>query len=230
MPARSLLFKTQLDEALARATHAESVNERHLLGLIGEIANAAEPPHRSLLGHSWRVCRLARRVAEQLDLPAIEIERTAAAALFHDAGKVRIDQAIWAKPTSLDAAEFKLVKMHPIYGAEMMRAYAPLETIISGIELHHEALDGSGYPYQLSASDIPLIARVTTIADAFDAMTSTREYQAAITPEAALHTLRTLAGVKFDSDAVDALCTVMRGCGDDAAPPLMYESVVVRTA
>jgi HD-GYP domain-containing protein (c-di-GMP phosphodiesterase class II) len=167
-----------------------------------------------------------------MGLETLVIERISAAALFHDIGKSRIDSRIWSKPTLLDPDEFELVKMHPVLGAEMMRVCAPLDEIISGIELHHEALDGSGYPYGLRDSQIPVTARVTTVADAFDAMTSMRTYQAPIAAEAALNTLRHLAGAKFDVSAVSALCDVMGGCADQgpSGPGGLFADLIVRTA
>ena len=224
-----LRLKTRLDAAMSHASPAQCANEQHVLGLIRTICFEADATENSLAGHSCRVSRLTRRISEQVGLSAVDIERSAAAGLFHDIGKLRIDGGIWTKPAVLDAAEFELVKMHPIYGAEMMRSYPALNAIIPGIELHHEALDGSGYPYRLKEDRIPMTARVTAVADAFDAMTSTREYQAAIPPDAALNTLRSLAGVKFDAAAVEALCDVMQGLADDGAPALVYESLIART-
>jgi putative nucleotidyltransferase with HDIG domain len=232
VPPTSLHFKTQLDRALEAATSAEREDEVYVLARIREIAEAADPAPNTLSGHSCRVSRLARRIAEQMDLESLVIERISAAALFHDIGKSRIDSRIWSKPSVLDAEEFELVKMHPVLGAEMMRVWAPLDEIIPGIELHHEALDGSGYPYGLHGSEIPLTARVTTIADAFDAMTSMRIYQAPLAAEAALNTLRHLAGVKFDACAVVALCDVMGGCVDQgtSGPEGLFDDLIVRTA
>jgi HD-GYP domain-containing protein (c-di-GMP phosphodiesterase class II) len=165
-----------------------------------------------------------------MKLQPAEIERIAAAGLFHDLGKSRIDSRIWTKPSGLDAEEFEVVKMHPVLGAEMIRSFTALQSIVPGVELHHEALDGSGYPYRLRDKDIPLTARVTTVADVFDAMTTTRTYQAAITAEAALGALRHLAGVKFDARAVSALCEVMEGCEADVEPALIYEQLIARLA
>lgn len=232
VPPTSLHFKTRLDHALAASTSAERENEVYVLAQIRHIANSADPVPNTLAGHSCRVSRLARRIAEQMELRSLAIERIAAAALFHDIGKSRIDCRIWSKPTMLDPEEFELVKMHPILGAEIMRAYAPLHHVICGIELHHEALDGSGYPHQLRGVDIPLTARVTTVADAFDAMTSMRTYQEAIGAAAALSTLRELAGVKFDGAAVNALCMVMNGGRDDAPlqKPPAFDALIARTA
>ncbi len=232
VPPTSLHFKTRLDHALAASTSTERENELYVLAQIREIANAADPVPNTLSGHSCRVSRLARRIAERMELHSLAIERIAAAGLFHDIGKSRIDSRIWSKPTMLDPEEFELVKMHPILGAEMMSSYAPLHQVICGIELHHEALDGSGYPHQLRGSDIPLTARVTTVADAFDAMTSMRTYQDAVGVEAALGTLRQLAGVKFDDAAVVALCSVMDGCRDDLPPRRTpaFNDLVARTA
>jgi putative nucleotidyltransferase with HDIG domain len=232
VPPTSLHFKTQLDHALESATHAERENELYVLAQIREITNGADCDPNTLSGHSCRVSRLARRIAEKMDLRPLMIERIAAAALFHDIGKSRIDSNIWTKPTVLDAEEFALVKMHPVLGAEIMRPYAPLANIIPGIELHHEALDGSGYPYGLCGADIPATARVTTVADAFDAMTSARTYQAAIATSVALTTLRQLADVKFDAAAVAALCDLFDGYTDEKSPQsaAAFHDLIARSA
>jgi len=109
------------------------------------------------------------------------------------------------KPGALTAEEFEIMKQHPVKGANIMRPVAQLKEMLPGIELHHEHVDGCGYPYGLRGNQIPLMARIIAVADTLDAITTNRPYQSAMDLEYALVKIRQLTGTKFDGSVVDAL-------------------------
>ena len=109
------------------------------------------------------------------------------------------------KPGKLTTEEFSLMKQHPLKGANIMRPVAQLKEMLPGIELHHEHVDGRGYPHGLAGDEIPLMARIIAVADTLDAMTTNRPYQSAMDLEFAMNRILELANTKFDAAVVDAL-------------------------
>jgi HD-GYP domain-containing protein (c-di-GMP phosphodiesterase class II) len=143
-----------------------------------------------------------------MDLPAEFLETLQISAQLHDVGKIGIEDRILKKPGALTAEEFEVMKTHTTKGANILRPVKQLAEMLPGIELHHEALDGRGYPYGLKDDQIPLLARVIAVADTFDALTTNRPYQHAHTPEEALRIIHNLAGKRLDPKAVDAITAV----------------------
>jgi HD-GYP domain-containing protein (c-di-GMP phosphodiesterase class II) len=129
-------------------------------------------------------------------------------AQLHDVGKIGIEDHILKKPGALTEEEFEVMKTHTTKGANILRPVTQLAEMLPGIELHHEALDGRGYPYGLKGDQIPLLARVIAVADTFDALTTNRPYQQAHTPDQALQIIKNLAGKRLDPAAVAALLAV----------------------
>jgi HD-GYP domain-containing protein (c-di-GMP phosphodiesterase class II) len=125
--------------------------------------------------------------------------------LLHDVGKIGVDDRVLKKPGKLTDEEFELMKQHTVKGANIMRPVAQLKDVLPGIELHHERLDGGGYPYGLSADQIPMMARIIAVADTLDAITTNRPYQSAMDLEFALDRIRSLAVSRFDPRVVNAL-------------------------
>ena len=156
-------------------------------------------------GHSGRVAEYATLICREFGLNDHETERIRFSALLHDIGKIGMDQKILTKPSELTPAEFAILKTHPSRGAEMLRPVGAFADLLPGIELHHESLDGTGYPHGLRHGEIPIMARIIAVADAFDAMTHNRTYQNAMDGSYALRLIRTMAGRKFDERAVNAL-------------------------
>lgn len=157
-------------------------------------------------GHSGRVAEYSSLICSELGLSAQESLRIRLSALLHDIGKIGMDQKILTKPGELTAEEFVILKTHPTRGAEMLRPVLDFADLLPGVELHHESLDGAGYPYGLKGDEIPLMARVIAVADTFDAMTHNRTYQNALDGSYALRIIRSMAGKKFDERAVEAIC------------------------
>jgi len=123
-------------------------------------------------------------------------------------GKIGIEDRILKKPGALTPDEFEIMKTHTTKGGTILRPVEALKEMIPGIELHHESLDGRGYPYGLKGDAIPLMARVITVADTFDAMTTNRPYQAAMDPEYVVRIINSLATNKFDPRVVAAITSV----------------------
>jgi putative nucleotidyltransferase with HDIG domain len=157
-------------------------------------------------GHSGRVAEYSTLICTELGLSPQESLRIRLSALLHDIGKIGMDQQILTKPGVLTPEEFAILKTHTTRGAEMLRPVPEFADLLAGVELHHESLDGSGYPYGLIGDQIPLMARVIAVADTFDAMTHNRTYQDAMDGAYVIRIIRTMAGKKFDELAVEAFC------------------------
>src|SRR5204862_6437389 len=119
-------------------------------------------------------------------------------AQLHDVGKIGIEDHILKKPGALTAEEFEVMKTHTTKGANILRPVTQLAEMLPGIELHHEALDGRGYPYGLQGDQIPMMPRVIAVADTFDAMTTNRPYQTAMSTEVAVGRIRALVNSRYD--------------------------------
>ena len=124
-------------------------------------------------------------------------------------GKIGVDDRVLKKPGKLTDEEFDLMKQHTVKGANIMRPVAQLKDMLPGIELHHERMDGGGYPYGLAGESIPMMARIIAVADTFDAITTNRPYQSAMDVDFALERIRSLAVTKFDANVVTALETAI---------------------
>ncbi len=157
-------------------------------------------------GHSGRVAEYSTLICEELGMSPEDRTRIRLSALLHDIGKIGMDQQILTKPGVLTPEEFAILKTHTTRGAEMLRPVAEFADLLPGVELHHESIDGSGYPHGLKGDQIPLMARVIAVADTFDAMTHNRTYQDAMDGAYVIRIIRTMAGKKFDESAVDAFC------------------------
>lgn len=159
-------------------------------------------------GHSGRVAEYSSLICAELALSAHDSTRIRLSALLHDIGKIGMDANILTKPGILTPEEFTILKTHTTRGADMLRPVPEFADLLPGVELHHESLDGSGYPYGLKGDQIPLMARIIAVADTFDAMTHNRVYQDAMDGSYALRIIRTMAGRKFDVHAIEAFCRV----------------------
>jgi HD superfamily phosphodiesterase len=155
-------------------------------------------------GHSERVAGYALSLAKQIgDLTEEELKEFNYACLLHDIGKINIPDHILMKPSRLTKEEFDVIKSHPVVGSEAIKNVEGLGKSISVIRSHHERWDGKGYPDRLKGQDIPFLARITAIADAFDAMTSSRSYRAAMSVEDASKVILEGKGTQFDPELVE---------------------------
>lgn len=156
-------------------------------------------------GHSERVGRASMMIARELGMDDERVEVLRFAGILHDVGKLGVPTRLLRKDGPLTPEERRVIELHPEYGHEMVRGISFLGEARSAILHHHERLDGSGYPYGLTGTQIPESARVVAVADAFDAMTSTRSYRRARPVAAALEELKRCAGAQFDPRMVAAL-------------------------
>lgn len=183
---------------------AANENRELFMGSIRMLAAAIDEKDPYTRGHSGRVAKYSLIIANELGLGAEEIDKLRISALLHDVGKIGVDDQVLKKPGKLTEEEFALMKQHPLKGANIMRPVAKLKDVLPGIELHHERMDGKGYPYGLVGDQIPMMARIIAVADTFDAITTNRPYQSAMDLEYAVKRITQLGGEKFDLDVVHA--------------------------
>ena len=179
-------------------------NRELFLASIRALAEAIDAKDPYTRGHSERVATYSAALAAEMGLPADEVEQTRLSALLHDVGKIGVDDRIIRKPTALTEEEFEAMKTHPIKGAAIMSAIPQLADVIPGMKYHHEKWSGGGYPEGLKGEQIPMQARIVSVADTFDAMTTTRPYQKAMEIDYVVERIRQLAGVRFDPVVVNA--------------------------
>ncbi len=173
------------------------------------LMRAVEERSPTLGGHVGDVAGLAARVARHLRLPAEAIERVRAAAELHDVGKLAVPDAILDKPGPLDPDEWEFMQRHTILGERILLAAPALADVAPLVRASHERWDGSGYPDGLCGEQIPLGARIVSLCDAYDAMTTDRPYRRALGSDAARAELRRCAGTQFDPAVVIALEAVL---------------------
>ncbi|HEV2022473.1 MAG TPA: HD domain-containing phosphohydrolase [Terriglobales bacterium] len=202
------VMSTDLERFVADLKRAAEENRTLFLSSIQMLAGAVDEKDPYTKGHSDRVTRYSVLLATEMGLVSEEVERIRISAQLHDVGKIGIEDRILKKPGALTPDEFEIMKTHTTKGATILRPVEMLKEMIPGIELHHESLDGRGYPYGLKGDAIPLMARVITVADTFDAMTTNRPYQAAMDPEYVVRIINSLASTKFDSRVVAAITSV----------------------
>ncbi|HMD41687.1 MAG TPA: HD domain-containing phosphohydrolase [Candidatus Acidoferrum sp.] len=204
------LMANDIEEYIERLKEAAEENRELFIGSIRMLAAAIDEKDPYTRGHSGRVAKYSSIIAQELKLPADELDKLRIAALLHDVGKIGVDDRVLKKPGSLTPEEFDIMKTHTTKGANIMRPVSQLKDMLPGIELHHEHMDGRGYPYGLSGPQIPLMARIIGVADTLDAMTTNRPYQSAMDLDFALGRIKTLTGSKFDQVVVAALESAVR--------------------
>lgn len=167
-------------------------------------------------GHSERVSNLAAAIATEIGLPEKEVEKIRIAGLFHDIGKVGVPDAILLKPGKLTEEEFEEIKKHPVDGEKIMASYAPFKELLDIVRQHHERYNGSGYPDGLVGENISLGARITAVADCFDAMISNRVYRKGLSFEVTMEQIIKGRQTQFDGQIVDALQNMIEKDGKEA--------------
>jgi len=155
-------------------------------------------------GHNYRVALYALRLAEQLRLPSDSLRALALGGIVHDVGKLRVPDGILNKPGRLDPEERLVIERHPVDGYNLGKRIGFMAEELSVIRSHHERWDGTGYPDRLKGEDIPLLARITAVADVYDALTTSRSYRKAMSHEEAMAIILQGKGTHFDPVCVDA--------------------------
>jgi putative nucleotidyltransferase with HDIG domain len=172
--------------------------------MLAVFAQALEERDTYARGHSLRVTDLADAVGRRLGWDEAHLGVLRLGALLHDVGKLTLPRSVLRKPGPLDARELALVRLHPVVGAQIVTPVIRRRVALDCVLFHHEHWDGRGYPLGRHGLGIPEPARVLSVADAFDAMTSTRPYRAALSPDAALAELDRCAGTQFDPSVARA--------------------------
>ena len=167
-------------------------------------------------GHLWRVSQYSRLLGERIGLPAAALGVVAVGGFLHDLGKIAVPDAVLGKRGPLTADERAVVQAHPEIGAGLVARHPLGPLVIDAVRHHHERIDGDGYPDRLRGGEIPSEARIVSIADAFDAITSTRPYRSAMPVEHALGIIHDERGRQFDGELAEAFVDIARnGAVDD---------------
>ena len=197
------LFANQGAIAIDNANLYEEIHTA-FLEVSEALAQSIEKRDPYTGGHTKRVLAFSLAIAKHMDLSADELENLKIAAILHDIGKIGVEDKILRKKEKLTEEEYKEMKKHPVIGAEIIGHIKQLKDIMPGMRYHHERADGKGYPEGLQGATIPLIARIISVADTYDAMTTNRPYHDALDDAKAIAELKRCAGLQFDKDVVNA--------------------------
>jgi len=211
------VMSEELEHFVLDLKRAANENRDLFMGSIQMLAGAVDEKDPYTRGHSDRVTRYSMMIAKEMGVSDEFIETVRVSAQLHDVGKIGIEDGILKKPGALTPEEFDIMKTHTTKGANILRPVAQLKDMIPGIELHHESLDGRGYPHGLKGDEIPLLPRIIAVADTFDALTTNRPYQHAHDPKDALKIIHNLSGKRLDPTAVAAI-TAIYGRGEIRIP------------
>lgn len=178
---------------------------------IEVLRRSVDAKHSYTRCHSDRVAFYAAKIGESFNLSADEREVLRIGGLFHDVGKIGTSDDILTKEEKLSSLEYEEIKKHPLKGANILSAIAAFKDAVPLVRCHHERMDGNGYPQGLKGEQIPFLARILAVADAFDAMTTERQYrEKKLDIEAAVNELTRGRGTQFDSDIVDHFLEILK--------------------
>ena len=194
----------QIESFIGDLQRSAEENRELFLGTVKALAAAIDGKDPYTRGHSERVSRFAVATAQALGLPEDEIEKIRVSALLHDVGKIGIDDRVLKKPAALTDEEFEIMKSHPQKGFKIMSQIPAMRDFLPGMYMHHEMINGEGYPQGLRGDQIPMQARIVSVADTFDAMTTERPYQRAMDLSSALTRLKSFCGTRYDARVVAA--------------------------
>lgn len=209
---------------IARWTFAQQLEEtRAHEATLATLCQAVETKDYYTRGHCMRVAEGSAMIARELGMSADRVQKIRYAGMLHDIGKLGVPTKVLQKTGRLTDDEYATIKLHPTRGYEIVREISFLDEALAGIRHHHERLDGHGYPMGLVGMEIPESARIISVADVFDCLTSTRSYRKAWSVQEAIAELRACAGTQFDPRMVEALVRAVEREGwqtpDIAEPP-----------
>src|SRR3954451_2999823 len=204
---RSVIFSPEVASSMRAASRPVSDGREHVAAVL-VLAETLDLRDTGTALHSRTVGRYSEIIASQLGLAGERVDRIRLAGLLHDIGKIGVPDHVLQKPGKLDAAEWAEMRKHPELGARIL-AGANLDDIAGWVMAHHERPDGRGYPFALPAEQIPLEARILSVADAYEAMTADRVYRKALGHETAMSELRAGAGAQFDEAIVQAFLAAL---------------------
>lgn len=222
-------FKSLADQVAIAIENAGLYKElkETFLSTVAALGDAIEAKDAYTGGHTKRVLEYSLVVGKRLGLSREELDQLKLAAALHDIGKIGIEDRILGKPSCLEPEEARIMENHTVIGAKIVENIRPLRAILPGIRHHHEKYDGKGYPDALKGGAIPTMARIISVCDTFDAMTSDRPYRKGLHAELALQELRKQAGTQFDPTAVDAFIAAFE---NGEIEPILHRNRPVGTA
>lgn len=203
-------------DSSAKHRQIEDIN----MGVITSFVRAVEAKDPYTCGHSERVSEYAVRLGRTLGLGESALQQLRIAGLLHDIGKIGVPDSILNKPGALSDEERAVMRRHPTVGREILGRVASLQDILPIVYHHHERMDGEGYPDGLSGAHIPLLSRIVSVVDGFEAMVSDRAYREGMDMTRALDTLRSGAGSQWDERLVEAWIGLAAGGGADLSSPV----------
>ncbi len=210
----AVIFSSRMGLALEHVRLIYDLDEMSV-NIIHALASAIDAKSSWTKGHSERVSDYSMAIAERMGMPKRDIERLRLAGLLHDIGKIGTYDVLLDKTGQLTQEEWELIKLHPDRGCEILEPITEFRDILPAVRHHHERWDGSGYPHGLRGENIPLMARILTIADSFDTMTADRPYRPAIGVTNALQEIRYCTGTQFAPDVSDVFLRLVMENGPD---------------
>ncbi|MDD4957130.1 MAG: diguanylate cyclase [Candidatus Omnitrophica bacterium] len=205
-PNRAVEHKTDAMEEF----QSDNGDYKYTLEFVHALANTVKTKDLYTQEHSMSMSGYAASIADFMGLNQAEIQRIRFGSILHDIGKIGIDRMILLKPTALTRGEFETIKQHPRIGAEIIRNVRPLKNVVPYVLYHHERYNGSGYLEGLRGDEIPLGARIISLADVFQALISNRPYRKPLPEEEAIGLIKTYSGKYFDPKVVKAFLEVHR--------------------
>jgi putative nucleotidyltransferase with HDIG domain len=199
--------------------------EEAYISIVKVLAMAIDARDSYTLGHSTRVASHSLMIGQEIGLKKNELEELEVASLFHDVGKLKTPDAILFKNRSLDSTEYDEIRHHAEDGAEILKKVKPLQKYVEPVKHHHEYYNGEGYPDGLDGDGIPLYAAIISIADTYDAMTSSRPYRRALSKEEACKELEKGAGKQFHPELVKAFLRAMKHGGQPSVHPYLAKVI-----
>lgn len=194
---------------LKRYEESQKRDRKTIEQTMQTFVNFIEAKDPSTMGHSLRVAQYSKILAEQLGFSESECDQAYWIALMHDCGKINIPDNILGKPGRLTDEEYEIMKKHTVYGSEILKDFTTIDGIQMGALCHHERYDGKGYPNGISGEEIPMIARIICVSDAFDAMNSKRCYRDSLSEDVIINELENNKGTQFDPRVIESLLTLI---------------------
>jgi HD-GYP domain-containing protein (c-di-GMP phosphodiesterase class II) len=198
---------------------SEAVEKAHFETVMA-LSEALDAKDSYTAGHSRRVMQYSVRIAWRMGLGDRDFELLKKSALLHDLGKIGVPDAILRKRDGLSREEFDVIRSHPCIGADILKAVGAFRSLVPAVYYHHERFDGRGYPDGIKGDDIPIQARIISVADSFDAMTSNRAYRDAFPAADALREIERNRGTQFDPQVADAFVS----CTEDIVTDILRDS------
>lgn len=199
------LMAEKLEHYVEKLREAAETNRALFIGTVRGLAAAIDGKDPYTRGHSERVAAYSEAIAIELGLSAEDVEKIRIGGLMHDIGKIAIEDKILRKPAPLTDDEFEIMREHPERGTKIMSEIPQMREYISGMRFHHEMVNGKGYPLGLKGAQIPMMARIVSVADTFDAMTTNRPYQKQMPLDMVFERIKAMVNSRYDPDVVNAL-------------------------